>query len=160
MIIKHLHSSYDMAVCDVSLLVSNTLLDGGTLDDGEGNDKAPNQAFLLKILFSCQKYRFECTEIDIGATEACQNVELCSAWRQGLKGFFYISTQIRLPQKYAWHSNQIWCEAWGQWGFISLCSPSGSASSKGARGKLTWKFGIFFKYLVIYYQAQWALIMR
>ena len=61
-------------------------------------------------------------------------------------------------QKYSADSNQIWCEASGQWGLVRLCSTSGSAPSRGNGGQFTPKSGLFFKNLVRNYQAECAEI--
>ena len=65
--------------------------------------------------------------------------------------FFIVSKRyvFRLSLRDNLIKNQIWYEASGQWGRVSLCSLSESAPPKGLGGQITPKSGIFFKNLLV-----------
>ena len=89
---------------------------------------------LKRVLFETT----ECTEIIMGASVACLDVELCSTWRlifgkggAGGAPLFWQWTQKRfLLPNYPSDLNQIWYETSGQCGVVRLCSSQHSAPLK------------------------------
>ena len=86
----------------------------------------------------------------MGASGACLDVEMCSAWplvpgKEGSGGvplFWQRTLKRLLLANYPSDLNQIWHEASGQCGLTRLCSTIGSAPSEGSGGQLNLKSGI------------------